>query len=124
MILQFLFRARRATLFLLSRASRRRFAMSSFSFLFEFRISKISRRRNVIETKSDKSFIDRFVVEEKNDDEFIDENDNEISNCVKCCRVSMSCRRVIDIVYAKCFKQKQVCISICLQFAFFLKIFF
>jgi hypothetical protein len=84
------------------------------------RISKISRRRNIVETKRDESFIDRFVVEEKNDDdEFINENDDELSNCVKCCRVSMSCRRVIDIACARCFRQKQTCISICFRFAFF-----
>jgi hypothetical protein len=93
---------------------------------FSFRTSKTSRRRNIVETKRDESFIDRLVVEEKNDDddELIDENDDELSNCVKCCRVSMSCHRVIDIACAKCFKQKQACISICFRFAFFLKIFF
>jgi hypothetical protein len=83
-----------------------------------FRTSKTSRRRNVDETKSDESFIDRLVVEEKNDDELIDENDDEFSNCIKYYRVSMSCRRVIDIACAKCFKQKQICISICFRFAF------
>jgi hypothetical protein len=89
------------------------------------RISKSSRRQNVVKTKFDESFIDRFVVEEKNDDELIDENDDEFSNCIKCCRVSMFCRRVIDIACAKCFKQKQTCISIYFRFAFFfLKIFF
>jgi hypothetical protein len=86
---------------------------------FSSRTSKISDRRNVAKTKFDESFTDRLVVEEKNDDEFIDENENEFSNCIKCCRVSMFCRRVIDIAYAKCFKQKQTCISICLRFAFF-----
>jgi hypothetical protein len=30
----------------------------------------------------------------------------------------MSCRRVIDIACARCFRQKQTCISICLRFAF------
>jgi hypothetical protein len=83
------------------------------------RISKTSRRRNVVETKSDELSIDRLVVEKKNDDELIDENDDEFSNCIKCCRVSMSCRRVIDIACARCSRQKQVCISICLRFAFF-----
>jgi hypothetical protein len=83
------------------------------------RISKTSRRRNVVETKSDESSTDRLVIEEKNDDELIDENDDELSNCIKCCRVSMSCRRVIDIACARCSRQKQACISICLRFAFF-----
>ncbi len=92
-------------------------------FVFS-RTSKISRRRNVVETKFDESFITRFVVEEKNEDEFIDENDDELSNCVKCCRVSMSCRRVNDIACAKCLRQKQACVSICFRFTFFLKIFF
>jgi hypothetical protein len=88
------------------------------SFAF-FRISKISRRRNVVETKFDESFITRFVVEKKNEDEFIDENDDEFSNYIKCCRVSMFYHRVINIVCAKYSKQKQVCFSICLRFAFF-----
>jgi hypothetical protein len=92
------------------------------SFAF-FRISKTSRRRNVVETKFNESFTIRFVVEEKNKDEFIDENDDEFSNCVKCCRVSMFCRRVNDIACARCLRQKQVCVSICLWFTF-LKIFF
>jgi hypothetical protein len=86
--------------------------------------SKTSRRRNVVETKFDESFTTRFVVEEKNEDEFIDENDDELSNCVKCCRVSMSCRRVDDIACARCSRQKQACVSICFRFTFFLKIFF
>jgi hypothetical protein len=81
--------------------------------------SKTSRRRNVVETKFDESFTTRFVVEEKNEDELIDENDDELSNCVKCCRVSMSCRRVDDIACAKCSRQKQACVSICLRFTFF-----
>ncbi len=96
------------------------------SFAF-FRTSKTSRRRNVVETKSDESSTIRFVVEEKNENEFIDENDDELSNCVKCCRVSMSCRRVNDIACARCSRQKQACVSICLRFTFFfffLKIFF
>jgi hypothetical protein len=83
------------------------------------RISKTSRRRNVVETKFDESFITRFVVEEKNEDELIDENDNEFSICVKCCRVSMFCRRVNDIACAKCSRQKQTCVSICFRFTFF-----
>jgi hypothetical protein len=64
------------------------------------------------------------LLKKKNDDEFIDENDDEFSNCIKCYRVSMSCRHVIDIACAKCFKQKQTCISICLRFAFFWRFFF
>jgi hypothetical protein len=90
--------------------------VTSFAF---FRISKTLRRRNVVETKFDESFTTRFVVEKKNEDELIDENNDEFSNCVKCCRVSMFCRRVNDITCAKCSKQKQACVSICLRFTFF-----
>jgi hypothetical protein len=86
-------------------------------FVFS-RISKTSRRRNVVKTKFDESFITRLVVEKKNENEFIDENDDEFSNCVKCCRVSMSCRRVNDIACAKCSRQKQTCVSICFRFTF------
>jgi hypothetical protein len=89
------------------------------AFFAFFRISKTSRRQNVVETKFNKLFITRFVVEEKNEDELIDENNDEFSNCVKCCRVSMSCRRVNDIACAKCLKQKQTCVSICFRFTFF-----
>ncbi len=88
------------------------------SFAFS-RTSKTSRRRNVVETKFDESFITQFVVEEKNENELIDKNDDELSNCVKCCRVSMFCRRVNDIACARCSRQKQVCVSICLRFTFF-----
>jgi hypothetical protein len=74
MIFLFLFRTRRAIFFFLSNASRRCLVMSS---LFFFRISKISRRRNVIKTKFNESFINQFVVKKKNDDKFIDENNDE-----------------------------------------------
>ncbi len=112
----------RDLIFFVTRASMS-FRNVVISFAFS-RISKTSRRRNVIETKSDESFTTRFVVEEKNEDELIDENNDELSNCVKCCRVSMSCRRVNDIACARCSKQKQACVSICFRFTFFLKIFF
>jgi predicted NUDIX family phosphoesterase len=88
-------------------------------FFTFFRISKTLRRRNVIETKFDESFITRFVIEEKNENEFINKNDDEFSNCVKCYRVSMSCRRVNDIACAKCLRQKQVYVLICFRFTFF-----
>ncbi len=88
------------------------------AFFVSFRISKTSRRRNVVETKFDESFIIKFVIEKKNEDEFIDENDDEFSNCVKCCRVSMFCHRVNDITCAKCLKQKQIYVSICFRFTF------
>jgi hypothetical protein len=105
---------------LLSFVTRVTTSLRNVVVLSSSRISKTSRRRNIVETKRDESFIDRFVAEEKNDDdELIDKNDDEFSNCVKCCRVSMSCRRVIDIACARCSKQKQACISICFRFAFF-----
>jgi hypothetical protein len=104
-------------IFFVTRASMSsRNVITSFAFS---RTSKTSRRRNVVETKFDESFITRFVIEEKNEDEFIDENDDELSNCVKCCRVSMFCRRVNDIACARCSRQKQTCVSICLRFTFF-----
>jgi hypothetical protein len=99
-----------------------RVLMSSRNVVIFFafsRISKISRRRNVVETKFDESFIIQLVVEKKNENELIDENDDEFSNCVKCCRVSMFCRRVNDIACARCLRQKQVCVSICFRFTFF-----
>jgi hypothetical protein len=96
-------------------SSRSRASTSSravFVLVF-FRTSR--NRRIVVKTKIEKAFIAQFVVEE-NEDDFMNENDKELSDCIKCCRVFVSCRRVADIACARCARQKQVCISIRFRF--------
>jgi hypothetical protein len=89
-----------------SRASTSSRAVSAFAF------SRISRnRRIVVKTKIEETFIVQFVVEE-NENENFDKNDEELFNCVKCCRVFVSCRRLADVACARCARQKQTCISI------------
>lgn len=66
---------------------------------FAFRIFK--NRRIVVKTKIEKNFIVQFVVEE-NENEFVDENDEELFDYIKCCRVFMSCRRFVDVACARC----------------------
>jgi hypothetical protein len=81
-----------------------------------FALSRISRnRRIVVKTKIEETFIAQFVVEE-NENDFMNENDEELFDCIKCCRVFVSCRRVADIACACCAKQKQACISIRFRF--------
>ncbi len=93
-----------------SRASTSSRAVSAFAF------SRISRnRRIVVKTKIEETFIVQFVVEE-NENENFDKNDEELFNCVKCCRVFVSCRRLADVACARCARQKQTCISIWFRF--------
>jgi hypothetical protein len=93
-----------------SRASTSSRAVSAFA------LSRTSRnRRIVVKTKIEEASIAQLVVEE-NEDDFMNENDEELSDCVKCCRVFVSCRRVADIACARCAKQKQACISIRFRF--------
>jgi hypothetical protein len=75
-------------------------AVSAFAF---FRTSR--NRRIVVKTKIEKAFIAQFVVEE-NENDLMNKNDEELSDCVKCCRVLVSCRRVADIACARCARQK------------------
>jgi hypothetical protein len=85
-------------------------AVSAFAF---FRTSR--NRRIVVKTKIEEASIAQFVVEE-NENDLMNEDDEELSDCVKCCRVLVSCRRVADIACARCAKQKQACISIRFRF--------
>jgi hypothetical protein len=101
----------RDSIFFRSRASTSLRAVSAFA------LSRTSRnRRIVVKTKIEETFIAQLVVEE-NEDDFMNENDEELSDCVKCCRVFVSCRRVADIACARCARQKQACISIRFRFA-------
>jgi hypothetical protein len=91
-------------------------ASTSFRAVSAFALSRTSRnRRIVVKTKIEEAFIAQFVVEENGND-FMNENDEELSDCVKCCRVFVSCRRVADIACVRCARQKQACISIRFRF--------
>jgi hypothetical protein len=93
-----------------SRASTSLRAVSAHAF------SRTSRnRRMIMKTKIEELFIAQLVVEE-NENDFMNENDEELFDCVKCCRVFVSCRRVADIACARCARQKQTCISIRFRF--------
>jgi hypothetical protein len=99
--------------FLVSRSTR---DSISFRTVSAFARSRISRNRQiVVKTKIEEAFIAQFVVEE-NENELIDENDEELSDCVKCCRVLVSCCRIADIACARCARQKQACVSIRFRF--------
>jgi hypothetical protein len=50
------------------------------------------------------------------DNEDLDVNDDNRSNCIQCCRISIDCRRIASIACSKCCKQKIACISICFEF--------
>jgi hypothetical protein len=95
---------------------------TSSRVVFVFVLFRISRnRRIVVKTKIKKAFIVQFVIE-KNENELMNENDEELFDCVKCCRVLVSCRRLADVACARCAKQKQTCISI--RFRFVIQNFF
>jgi hypothetical protein len=91
-------------------------ASTSLRAVFAFALFRISKnRRIVVKTKIEKTFIAQFVVEE-NENDLTNENDEKLSDYVKCCRVLVSCRRVADIACARCARQKQICISIRFRF--------
>ncbi len=50
------------------------------------------------------------------DNEEFDVNDDNRSNCIRCCRISIDCRRIASIACDKCFKQKTAYISIRFEF--------
>ncbi len=64
-----------------------------------------------MKTEVDKAFT---VIESDNDEneESVNENDEEFFDCIKCCRVLVSCRRIVDIACARCARQKLTSISI------------
>ncbi len=68
-----------------------------------------------MKTKIEEAFIAQLVIE-KNENELMNENDEELSDCVKCCRVLVSCCRFADVACARYARQKQTCISIRFRF--------
>ncbi len=83
------------------------------------RISRISIKRRfriLIVSKIDEFSRDRHAVMNDDDDEESNVKNNNRSNCIRCCRLSIDCCRVANIVCEKCFKQKIACISIRREF--------
>jgi hypothetical protein len=86
---------------------------------FDFRISRISTKRRfrvLIVSKTEEFSRDSRDVMNDDDDEASNVNDDNRSNCIRCCRISIDCRRIANIACDKCFKQKAVCISIRREF--------
>jgi hypothetical protein len=88
-------------------------------FVIISRISRISIKRRIkisIVSKIDEFSRDsRVMMNDDNDEKFDVKNDNR-SNCIRCCRISINCRHVTSIVCDKCFKQKITCFSIRFEF--------
>jgi hypothetical protein len=72
------------------------------------RISNRRRFRAFANLEFEKSFTDIQNVDVDSDD---NENDERF-DCVKCCRISLDCRRVTSVTCARCARQKIVCVSI------------
>jgi hypothetical protein len=88
-------------------------------FIIITRISRISTKRRfkiLIVSKTDEFSRDARDVMNDDDDETFDVNDDNRSNCIRCCRISADCRRIANIVCDKCSKQKIACISIRREF--------
>ncbi len=99
-----------------------RFTRVASSFISS-RISRTSTKRRfkiLIVSKTDKFSRDLHDVMNDDDDEESNVNDDNRSNCIRCCRISIDCRRIANIACDKCFKQKAVCISIRFRLLMFL----
>jgi hypothetical protein len=73
-----------------------------------FRTSSRRRLRALANLESEESSTDIQNVDVDSDD---NENDERF-DCVKCCRISLNCRRVTNVTCAHCAQQKIVCVSI------------
>ncbi len=85
------------------------------------RISRISTKRRfkiLIVSKIDEFSRDSRDVMNDDDNEKSDVKNDNRSNCIQCCRISINCRYVANIVCDKCFKQKTICISIRFKFVY------
>jgi hypothetical protein len=89
------------------------------SFNIISRISRISikeRFKNLIVSKIDEFSRDRHAMMNDDDDEKSNVKNDNRSNCIRCCCLSIDCRCVANIVCDRCFKQKIACISIRREF--------
>ncbi len=88
-------------------------------FIIIIRTSRTSTKRRfkiLIVSKIDEFSRDARDVMNDDDDEAFDVNDDNRSNCIRCCRISIDCRRIASIICDRCFKQKIACISIRREF--------
>ncbi len=89
------------------------------SFDMTSRISRISVKRRFrisIISKIDEFSRDRQAVINDDDNEEFEVNDDNRSNCIRCCCILIDCRRIASIACDKYFKQIIVCISIRFEF--------
>jgi hypothetical protein len=96
-----------------------RFIRVDSLFIIITRTSRISTKRRfkiLIVSKIDEFSRDARDVMNDDDDEEFYVNDDNRSNCIRCCRISIDCHRIANIVCDKCFKQKIACISIRREF--------
>jgi hypothetical protein len=98
-----------------------RFTRVDSFFIIITRILRTSTKRRIkilIVSKTDEFLRDERDVMNDDDDEESNVNDDNRSNCIRCCRISIDCRRIANIVCDRCFKQKIACISIRLEFVY------
>jgi hypothetical protein len=98
-----------------------RFIRVDSFFIIIIRISRISTKRRfkiLIVSKTVEFSRDARDVMNDNDDETFDVNNDNRLNCIRCCSISIDCRRIANIVCDKCFKQKIACISIRFEFVY------
>jgi hypothetical protein len=98
-----------------------RFIRVDSLFIIITRISRISTKRRIkilIVSKIDEFSRNARDVMNDDDDEKSNVNDDNRSNCIRCCRISIDCRRIANIVCDRCFKQKIACISIRFEFVY------
>jgi hypothetical protein len=98
-----------------------RFIRVDSLFIIITRISRISTKRRIkilIVSKIDEFSRDARDVMNDDDDKNSNVNDDNRSNCIRCCRISIDCRRIASIVCDRCFKQKLARISIRFEFVY------
>jgi hypothetical protein len=98
-----------------------RFIRVDSLFIIIIQISRTSTKKRIkilIVSKIDEFSRDARDVMNDDDDEKSNVNDDNRSNCIRCCRISIDCRRIANIVCDKCFKQKIACISIRFEFVY------
>ncbi len=98
-----------------------RFTRVDSFFIIIIRILRISTKKRIkilIVSKTDEFSRDERDVMNDDNDEESNVNDDNRSNCIRCCRISIDCRRIANIICDKCYKQKIACISIRFEFVY------